>query len=954
MDTQPNIQLEQQAKNNLTEIVNKVFVMSPVGKAVRDTIDKHVLGGNDPNNPRPTGERAFRDIYPIQSGPDVQIVDKFVSDLYSIYLDIAKFINDTDHKPTGVLLTPDPSLEEAIKSFVSTLTSEANSSFKVDIVNGNQFSSWCRDALVASIIRGYRIHFIATDPDISGGNLSSLFGGENRLKYIDSPLEVFSADNYDKAEVKNGSAKTIHLRRNYPHDNDPKIPYNELAPQTLAIFLKKNSTFASVIRKNYGIDQDHIMRTYPSDKYPLEEAFTKGAGDMDLSNEKTMPAMDYVFYFMKRFIRTLLLNEVDATSFKSLFRQADSLLSAGGDSEDKEVRVGAEQNLDFLGKASEDDSQYDELLKSEEGRTENPDILPKKVASEFGGEDRHLMTILCNEVLRELCQTKDGFADNFDFHAIESRTGVGVLTIKNLYYGFIRPMFDYYEHSQEGILLIYHFYNSIGKDNIGMSVQELEQLKAHLPKTLNEIKIFATPTPDLISKIDKIETDNEAVTVACEVTNRVFADGIGAQLFNSVSDESSYLVEPLKRLLNPQTFQVTSEFLADLTKTWQIVTRGGKQATASEDSDQIDDFIDDSTEAPASEVLPEGRKQAPKAAGSGMTRSQAITVYFDSVKSIFDELDPEIGYSKSERSNGSRNDFVYLYPTDTNRQFTKFGADIFPNREAYINAYHGLLNKLTSLRVELENSDEMITIANLLTEAFTSSFPNPLFWKLTAGTAAKGAQSTVGKLVLPAVRSEDGGIKELKDLTSRNLSLNVSNILIKNLLTSISKTAAGEETQSNVMGGVPLESKKLTTKNTKLAVIALLHCRMEFLIAVKKLSDDIVSIFKLYRPTVEQIQEKDRKLLSDYDNLHTERVQNLLKSIVSNVSFNKQKFADEGITGNPEQNVETHPEIEDVENVAVNSPDFDAYATARRQKLQREKERAERAQKFKNLELDEL
>ena len=913
-----SIQLTTDGKAKLTAVINKVFAVTAAGKDIKHILDRHVMGGSDPANPREGGEiGAFRDVYPpLQTGPDIAIVNDLVGKLYDIYSDIANFVN-TSGFPTEGVLTPgvDGDLDKLVSDLKGSLDNgktgaeNPNKGYQINLMERGLFQSLSRDALVASIIRGYRIFALATNLDLTnnvgGGDYSYIFGKKKEL--LDSPFPEFDPSEY--SEKNRSSAAQKHREKYLSHPDDSALPFNELGAHTLAIFFRKGSPFANYIRSRQGLDAEHINKTYPEHKYPFEElkegkkGFTGGGGGMDSRHEMAMPAIDYVFIFLKRFVRTCLCNQVDSISLRSLFGQADSVISSG-DERDKITVAPGDEHLDYLN-GNPDGNQHEELLDQELGQERDPDILPRNVASEFGGEDRHLMTMLCNGALLKLCADVEHYADKFDFHVLNTERGSGKIEVNNIYDTYIKDMFKAGNHSEEGIKLIYHFYNNIGKDNIGLTLERLKTLKSQLPKSPAQVVLNKSNTADLMSRIDRNSMNSEAVTVACDVAAEVFHDTVGIKNFRDGS--SAELVKPISNLLSPTVCEMPNTLLNEMKKLWGV----SKEAP---------------TPAPS---LEEARKLV-NVRSTKLTPEAAVSQYFDQIKQVFDNIDPNLGYSKSDHPKS--NDYVFLYPTEENREKAKY--DLFADRESYISAYHSMLEDLMNSRLRLTNCSDLIEFENILISIFKKHFTGD-FWKLKAGT------STIAALVVPTIRRQGGGVMEVKDLLDRKLANNISNQLIKAVLEA---SYSSDESKPVYVASILSDEQK--SVNTAYAVIAMLHCRIEFLVAIKHFSDEILKIFEAYRPTIEPVLPKYKQLLSDYENFeHNQRLRHLIDILIKNIVFR--------ITNPGQENLEEHPEKEDAEFFQAADPEYQEYLSKYSKKATKKETNKKGATSLADAELDD-
>ena len=517
-----SIQLSNTGTNAVTAIINKVFE-GTTGQKIKD-----ILYSND------TGVMAVRDVYPVQQGADVKHIDDVVKLLYTIYKDVVTMINTPGHPAEGVLSgfesdTGKGSLQSQINVLKGALAKPENEGFSVELMPENKFSSLLRDAYIAGTIRGMRILALLSLEEFSG-NMSKLFTPDNINKYIDTPMPEFNPDDYTGKD-----ARIKHHRLWFPHEHDSKLPWTPLAPQTLAIFLRKPGVFPKAIRKMYGVDADHVLKTYPSDKFDVpDESLHEGARpirDMDSESrsEPFIPGLDYVLVFLKMVLRNLASGHTSEDDLYKVFSAATSNIATTAEENDNEIKIGGVEGDDpdaALDTFSQNTaaSQYDALLSKEEGG--GGDKLAAGVFSEFGNEDRHIITLLCHEALNELCEEQPDYADLFQFHVLEATSNAGELGEKNLYYEYFDRFFERFSSSEAGAVLVYQLYNSIGKSNIPYTVERLRRLRDELPKNNTDIVLATSTSNDLLTKVNTTDA-SEAIRVAVDVTKNVLKDIAG-------------------------------------------------------------------------------------------------------------------------------------------------------------------------------------------------------------------------------------------------------------------------------------------------------------------------------------------------------------------------------------------------------------------------------------------
>ena len=197
----------------------------------------------------------------------------------------------------------------------------------------------------------------------------------------------------------------------------------------------------------------------------------------------------------------------------------------------------------------------------------------------------------------------------------------------------------------------------------------------------------------------------------------------------------------------------------------------------------------------------------------------------------------------------------------------------------------------------------------------------------------EGFNTALGKVVSPNVFADAGrtAVRQLGDLTASRLNANAANKLIQALLRhGISQDSDTGPKKNFSSGTVKPESEKSMALNSAMGVLAMLHSRIEFLIAVRSLSDEVYNLIQDYRPITEQLPTEERALLSDYELIRTPRVKRLLHLLVGAVTFGRRQY--------DKKAEEAKKEAE---------PKFQEYLTGRQEKNQQKLKNQDQAKDLK-------
>lgn len=831
-----------------------------------------------------------RNLYAISKGTDasadseVAKVDAMVSKAWNLFTSVKDFINDPQHSLellSGVI-TPGSQSELAAKALATRLSEEDDAGFKTDEMSKQQFASYLKDAIVASIIRGMHLDLAASRYD---RDLKKLFTAGR--KSFNSPLQPVTPE-----------SNFAHKQANFPHPHDNLLPYSELSPSTLSVFFKKASPFASKIRSIYNVDDEHFNEKY-ADHLPGPGGYIDGSQlslgesrDMDSAENIKILCVDYIVDMAVSLIEKLLGNSRTPSDLIDTFSMADTRAAQqdeggnetmartevryGDQSEEFESWIGLQpdgQGPDIaLDRADDPDMIMGDkitLQKTADGKDINLTASRGKIHSKY-------VAAVIHKAMRTLTSEFPTTTDKFNFAIIGSEGEAVNVSEVNLYTRFYDRYFSNLSMSTIGSKLAYQLFNGgkTGvKDNIGKSVSELREMLRQLPKNPTDITMSPSQSDRIMTRTVNFNkyAGSEAVRYAVDVTNNVLKDNAGnmAKLYSNTDADYGYdsgLTSDLAALLNPSAGKVFPAFSADIKSRWGIETPN-RAATLSEAVN-------------------------PNAA-------QVVEHYFNDVKTILSSVSPDVNWGEKNSNKYP----VFLYKTENNQnaggRYSSNTRYIYDDATQWTSDIHDVMNRLKAAEEAIVDADTVKEVADLVMGCFTTVFKEKLsdikYLIVTSGTA----KLTLGSLLFPKIHvsapGEDGKeesditqVKAAHEIAAGRAGSNKTHCLIRDLLssgTTYQKKRASKNTPTGVAPVKTLDNNTLAI-HTAVQYLAALHSRIEFLIAITEVSNTLSLLAEAWATDIlQKLPTSYVKALTDEDKLITdEDVSNAVDAMATAVA----------------------------------------------------------------------